>query len=116
MDVTPLFNEIRDFCQSNANAEVAKQSQRFFKEQYNGYGLKAPQIHQKVKEMLQKKELNQSIVLSSMPLFLESGKYEEVSLGLLLLNGFSKQFTHDTFNEIATYFPKSIDNWAHADS
>ncbi len=115
MDATSLFNEIRDFCQSNANEQVAKNLQRFFKEPCDVYGLTAPQIHQKVKELLHKKELNQSIVLASIPLFLEGGKGEEISFGLLLLNGFSKQFTRETFNEIVTYFPKSIDNWAHAD-
>lgn len=115
MDASLLFSEIRDFCLSNANVEVAKSSQRFFKEHYDGYGLTAPQVHQKVKELLHKKELNQSIILSAMPMFLENGKYEEISLGLLLLNGFSKQFTRETFNEISTYFSKSIDNWAHAD-
>jgi 3-methyladenine DNA glycosylase AlkD len=51
-----------------------------------------------------------------MPAFMESGKYEEISFGLLLMDGLWKQFTPDTFETISGWFKASIRNWAHADT
>lgn len=115
MDASLLCKEIRDYCQFHASEEGVKKSQRFFKQTFRGYGLTSPQVQLKVKELLSRKEISQSMVLEAMPSFFESGMYEEISFGLLLLNGFSKQYSKDTFKEIESYFTMGVDNWAHAD-
>ena len=116
MNPTALFQELMAFCQSNANEEGVRKSQRYFKEEFNGYGLSTTQIQEKVKELLHRKELHLNIVLEAMPMLMKSGKYEEVSFGLLLLNGFPKEYTADTLKTIERWFPISINNWAHADT
>ncbi|HBL76280.1 MAG: hypothetical protein A2W90_09700 [Bacteroidetes bacterium GWF2_42_66] len=116
MNSTALFQEITAFCQSNANEETARKSQRYFKEEYNGYGLSTTLILDKVNELLHRKELSLSSVLEAIPMLMKSGKYEEVSFGLLLVNGFPKEYTKETFTTIGNWFSISITNWAHADT
>lgn len=116
MTTTQLIQEIRSYCVANADAERLKKSQRFFKEEFVGYGLTAPQVHGKVKEMLRRGDFDLPTVLESMPLFMESRRYEEISFGLLLMNGLWKQFTPETFQTIDSWFLFSISNWAHADT
>lgn len=116
MNATILLNEIRDFCQSNANEENIKKSQRYFKEKFDGYGLTAPLIYAKVKEMLTRKEFGLPVVLEIYPELVQSGKYEEISIGLLLVNGFQKEYTIRTLETIEKWFSFSIYNWAHADT
>lgn len=116
MNPSDLLLEIRTFCQTNANEEVARKSQRYFKEEFIGYGLTSPQVTGKVREMLGRKELDLPLVLETMPLLIESGKFEETSFGLLLINGFSKFYKPESFDEISGWFAKGIRNWAHADT
>jgi len=111
-----LIQEIRSYCTENADAERVKSSQRFFKEEFVGYGLTAPQVYSKVKEILKRETLSLSVVLEATPILMESRKFEEISLGLLLVDGLWKQFTPETFQTISTWFTFSIDNWAHADT
>lgn len=116
MNSQQLVEEIRNYCQANASDEQLQKSKRFFKEEFIGYGLTAPQVHDKVKEILKKEALDLPAVLEATPFFMDSGKYEEISFGLLLLNGLSKQFSSETFQVISGWFAFSINNWAHADT
>jgi 3-methyladenine DNA glycosylase AlkD len=116
MTKTELIREIRSYCQANASEEQLQKSQRFFKEEFVGYGLTAPQVHNKVKDLLNGGEITLPTVLEAMPILMESLKYEEISFGLLLLNGLWKQYTPETFQSIAQWFSFSITNWAHADT
>lgn len=116
MSPAELLSEIRSFCMANANAEQLQKSQRFFKEEFVGYGLTAPQIHGKVKEMLSQGGFNLQTVLEAAPELMKGGKYEEISIALLLLDGLWKQFTPETFQIIGSWFSFSITNWAHADT
>ncbi|MCX6153679.1 MAG: DNA alkylation repair protein [Candidatus Kapabacteria bacterium] len=111
-----LYNEILTYCQANASAELAAKYQRYFKQPYNGYGLTNPMITEKVKELMKNKEITLDIAMQTLSKYLCKGKYEEVAFGLLLVNGRSKDFTRETFNQIEGLFSKCIDNWAHADT
>lgn len=116
MTTTGLIQEIKTYCMANANAEQLKTSQRFFREEFVGYGLTAPQVHGKVKEMLKTGGPSLQTVLDAAPVLMKSGMYEEISFALLLLNGLWKQFTPETFDTIGSWFAFSITNWAHADT
>jgi 3-methyladenine DNA glycosylase AlkD len=116
MITTELLHEIRSYCIANADAERVKTSQNFFKEEFVGYGLTAPQVHGKVREMLKTGNLDLDTVIDAMPPFMESRQYEEISFGLLLMNGLWKQFSPETFQTIGNWFSFSINNWAHADT
>lgn len=116
MTTTEIIQEIRSYCIANANAERLKTSQRFFKEEFIGYGLTAPQVYSKVKEMLKSGGFDLKIIQEAAPILMKGGMYEEISIGLLLLDGLWKQFTPETFKTIGSWFSFSINNWAHADT
>lgn len=116
MTTTELVQEIRNYCTANADAERLKTSQRFFKEEFVGYGLTAPQIYSKVKEMLKRGDFDLPTVLESAPILMKSRMFEEISIILLLFDGLWKQFTPETFQTFGRWFSFSISNWAHADT
>jgi len=116
MTSTELVLEIRAYCMANANAERLRINQRFFKEEFIGYGLTAPMVYSKVKELIKTGGFSLSTVIEAMPELMESQKYEEISLGLLLMDGLWKHFTPESFKTISGWFSFSITNWAHADT
>jgi len=116
MTKTELIQEIRTYCMANADAERIKKSQRFFKEEFVGHGLTAPQLYSKVKELQKENKFDLPTVLEAAPILMKSGMFEEISMDLLLLGGLWKQFTPETFQIIGSWFSFSINNWAHADT
>ena len=116
MTTNELIQEIKSYCLANANAERLKTSQRFFKEEFVGYGLTAPQIYSKVKEMLKSGGFDLKTIQEAAPILMNGRMFEEISMGLLLLDGLWKQFTPETFQTINNWFSFSINNWAHADT
>jgi 3-methyladenine DNA glycosylase AlkD len=116
MTTSELVQDIRSYCIENADAERIQKSQRYFKEEFVGYGLTAPQIYSKVKELLKSGGFDLQTVLEATPILMESGKYEETTFALLLLDGRWKEFTPETFKTIDKWFAFSIYNWAHADT
>lgn len=116
MTPAELIQEIRSYCTAHADAGRALKSQRYFKEEFVGYGLSSPQVQDKVKELLKSGEIELSTVLEAAPALMQSKMYEEIAFALLLLDGLWKQFSLATFQEIGRWFTFSIHNWAHADT
>ncbi len=116
MNSSELIDDIRKFCIENQNAENASKSKRYFKEAPDSYGLTQPQMNEKAKQLLREKAITLQTVLEAVPELFNSAKYEEVTLGLLLVNGFEKQYTKELFDKMGTWFSYSIYNWAHADT
>lgn len=116
MNTNELVQEIRSYCTENADAERVKKSQHYFKEEFVGYGLMAPQVYAKVKELQKTQAFSLSMVLEAMPVFMKSKMFEEITFGLLLTDGLWKQFTPATFQTIEGWFSSGITNWAHADT
>ena len=111
-----LHKTITDYCSSNANAANVEKYSRYFKDGYNAWGLSQTLMNDMTKQLLKTPDINISIVLEAMPLLMKSGKYEEASFGLLLINGMKKQYTPALLNHIAGFFHMGITNWAHADT
>jgi 3-methyladenine DNA glycosylase AlkD len=116
MTTTEIIQEIRSYCIANADAERLQKSQRFFKEEFVGHGLTAPQLYSKVKELQKEGNFDLSAVLEAAPVLMKGGMFEEISMALLLFDGLWKQFTPETFQTIGGWFSFSISNWAHADT
>lgn len=115
MKAKELCEEIRSYCQANANEAIVKKYSRYFKEGYDAYGLSKQQLEDKVNSILSNKSINMKLVLSTSRHLVRSGKYEETSFAILLLDGFSERFTAETFNEIGKWFEIGIINWGHTD-
>jgi 3-methyladenine DNA glycosylase AlkD len=115
MKATELYEDIRKYCKANADEAVVKKYSRFFKEGYDAYGLTRENLEEKVGSILTDKKVNLKLVLSTSRLLVKSGKYEETSFAIRLLNEFSEQFTTGTFKEIGKWFEIGIINWGHTD-
>lgn len=111
-----LFTEIREFCIANANNENREKYQRFFKEEFIAYGLTTIQVRNKVKEILKSKKYNKNDVFDIMPLSFAGKMSEEITMGLLLLDGLSRNLSVGDFERYSAFFSMGIHNWAHADT
>ncbi|MCK9404772.1 MAG: DNA alkylation repair protein [Chitinophagaceae bacterium] len=115
MNSKELIEEIRSYCLANANeANVIKYS-RYFKGGFNANGLANGQVESKVNELLQDKAITIPLILQAAPELVKSEKYEETGFALLMLNHRKKQYSHEVFQAIESWFAFGIRNWAHAD-
>jgi 3-methyladenine DNA glycosylase AlkD len=115
MKAIELYEDIRKYCKANADEAIVKKYSRFFKEGYDAYGLTREKLEEKVGSILTDKKVNLRLVLSTSRLLVKSGKYEETSFAILLLNEFSDQFTAGTFKAVEKWFEIGIINWGHTD-
>ena len=116
MTPTELYNDIQSYCLQHSNEDNVKKYQRFFKDNYNAYGLTSKEVQERAKLLSKDNNITLQVALDAMPMLMQSGKYEEVSINMLLIDAHHKQFTPETLNAIASWFPHSINNWAHADT
>nr|WP_183412255.1 DNA alkylation repair protein [Microbacter margulisiae]MBB3186350.1 3-methyladenine DNA glycosylase AlkD [Microbacter margulisiae] len=107
---------IRTFCMQHANEANVKKYSRFFKGEYNAYGLSQPEMQAEVKTLRQTDGITLETVLAAAPALIAAEKYEEASFALLLTDAFGKQFSRKTFDTIASWYAIGITNWAHADT
>lgn len=115
MTSTELFNDIVTYCRANANESNVQKYQRYFKENYDAYGLTSQQMNEKTADLLSK-GVTLDVLLETLSEKLIFGKYEEVSFGILLISKLHKQWNAETFQAISKLFSKGIHNWAHADT
>jgi len=116
MNAQELIREIRLFCQSHADPAIVKKYSRYFKEGYRGYGIPTETFTNKLKELLDSNTLAYDTVVEASRGLIASEPFEEGSFAILLLKGFRKQFSRETFITIEEWFPIGITNWAHADT
>jgi 3-methyladenine DNA glycosylase AlkD len=110
-----LFKEIDDYCRANGDEAIVKKYARYFKGDYNAFGLTHEQTTSKIKSLFEGADIDLNLVFRTAPLLLRTGKYEETSFALHLLMSFKKEFSIDTFHEFERWFETGITNWAHAD-
>lgn len=117
MNSIELQSTIIAYCKANANeAKIATYS-RFFKGgNFQGYGLTAPQIYAHVKTLLKTPGISLDVVLEASSTLLKSNMNEEITIALLLVNGFGKQYSKPLFEHISQWYGFTIHNWAHADT
>lgn len=112
-----LKNYINNFCMANRNEANVEKYGRFFKGgNFVGYGLTAPQMYGLVKDLLKVQKVSFDVVMEAAPSLIKSPNSEEITIALLLVNGFGKQYTKSLLKEIETWYSVSINNWAHADT
>jgi Predicted DNA alkylation repair enzyme len=112
-----LEHKIISFCEANKNEARIEQNKRFFKNgEFLGYGLAAPQIYDEIKNLLKMPGMSLELALEVAPNLLSSKMYEPITMGLLLVNAFGKQFSKALFHEMSKWYSFTIHNWAHADT
>ncbi|MEJ2702671.1 MAG: DNA alkylation repair protein [Sedimentisphaerales bacterium] len=116
MKVKELCEDIRRYCQANADEAVIKKYSRYFKEGYDAYGLSREKYEEKVDSLLNDNRVTMKLVLSASPHLIKTGKFEETSFAIRLLSRFSGDFTAETFGKIGKWFEIGIANWGHTDA
>ncbi|MHC4115924.1 MAG: DNA alkylation repair protein [Planctomycetota bacterium] len=115
MKAKDLCEDIRSYCRDNADEAVVKKYSKFFKEGYDAYGLSREKYEAKVESLLSQRGVNMKLVLTASRQLVKTGKYEETSFAIRLLQEFSEQFDAATFAQIEKWFEIGIVNWAHTD-
>lgn len=112
-----ILEEIREFCRNHADEKQSTRYARFFTEGYDAYGVDAKLIVEQKDVWIEKYRdtlgLNGALKLGE--LLLESGKYEEASFAILLLEPYRRQVNSDTFQQIGDWLERGVRNWAHTD-
>ena len=111
------FNEIRAFCEKNANSEIVKKYSRFFTEGYDAYGVhKDLFIAQRDKWLDDwKDELSFQDYIDLGNKLVSTGKYEEASFAITFMYSMTDQFTNDAFEKLGFWLDNGIVNWGHTD-
>lgn len=115
MDQVSFCDEIVSFCQSNGNEATIIKYSKYFKEGYDAYGVPTDIFLAKVDELIVSGTIDLPLVIESAPTLLLSGKYEETSFVIVLIEKFKKKFDAQTFEAIEKWFEFGITNWAHSD-
>ena len=110
-----LFDEIHKFCVANGDETIVRKYGRYFRDEYDAYGVSHELVEEKVAELLER-GITMKLVQRTAPLLLRTGKFEETSFAIHLLMGFSDEFTYATFDELGKWFEIGITNWAHTDT
>jgi len=110
-----IVKNIRDYCIANSNPELVKKYSRYFKEGYDAYGLNSEQMQTKTASLLSEYKLSAKQVLELGNILFQSGKYEEGTFAIVLLQKLKKELPSETLNGIGKWYENGIDNWAHND-
>jgi len=110
-------DEIRAFCQGNADPRMVTKYAKYFKEGYDGYGIakevweeNGTRFYEKYRDRL---TLDGFLRLGQ--LLFESGKYEEGSAAIVSIRPLIDGFTAVTFQGIGVWLENGVRNWAHTD-
>ena len=114
MGEAKLINEIRSYLASNSDPKIAEKYRKYFVEGYDPYGVDASVTVRKAEELI-KGGISLDEAMSLALELVSSNKYEEGHLAISLIKRLRKQYTAQTFEQIAGWFQKGIRNWAHVD-
>lgn len=112
-----ILMEIRQFCEAHADESLVKKYARFFTEGWDAYGLSAEMLLEQ-KETINRKyegQLSLDDYIQLGDLLIQSGKYEEASFAIRLLDPFPDEFKKSHFQKIGHWLDHGISNWAHTD-
>lgn len=118
-DARRLAGEIQRYCAEHADAKVATQYQRYFKEGYDAWGLLDkgnPFFTDRRDEWLRRYEgIGVAGFLAAGERLFASGKYEEGAIAIQFLQRHRDAMTADDGLALARWFDGGVRNWAHTD-
>lgn len=111
-----VYTDILSFCKAHSDPALVKKYSRYFKEDYDAWGVPYALMQEKVKEILDQPGTDLDFILQLSRKLIPGTKYEEPGFALMLVKAMKKQYTRDTFVEIGLWFDIGIRNWAHTDA
>jgi len=118
MLIDQLQNEIRGFCEQNADQALVTKYQRYFVEGYDAFGVDGKLMEQQRAAWLAqyRAQLGLAGFLDLGDRLVATGKYEEASFALGFARAFEKEFAPHTLERLGNWLERGIGNWAHTDS
>jgi 3-methyladenine DNA glycosylase AlkD len=116
MNEYQLSAEITAFCSSHGDETLVKKYSRYFREEFNAWGVPRELQEQECTRILRENDLNPEIILRAGDQLFRNGRYEEGSMALCLLRSIPKKYDKTVFLGIASWFENGINNWAHCDA
>jgi len=115
-DLNVLAAAIRRELKAHGDERIVKKYAKFFTEGYDAYGIDKD-IWETLKTGFQQNYhyLGLDCLLDLGDILLQSGKYEEASAAIILIQPFAQEYTVNTFNRIGVWLRTGVRNWAHAD-
>lgn len=116
-DLQKIVTAIRQFCEKNADPKISDKYKKFFTEGYDAYGVNKDIFKAetaRIKEE-QKNKLSLADHIQLGNLLIQSGKYEEASFAIRLLDPFHDKFKKTHFQQIGAWLENGIRNWGHTD-
>lgn len=110
-----IYNHVFEFGSQNSDPEMVARYARYFKEDYDAFGLKTGLLDKQMKELLLLPGINYELVLETTTLLVSSPKYEMAVSAFRLVLAFKKQWDGRLLPTIETWFPVGIRNWALTD-
>lgn len=107
---------IRRELAAHGNEAIIKKYAKFFTEGYDAYGVDKD-IWESLKTAFQQnyQHLGLDRLLELGDILLQSGKYEEASTAIILIQPFADEYTANTFDRIGAWLRTGVRNWAHSD-
>jgi 3-methyladenine DNA glycosylase AlkD len=119
MEIETALQEIRTFCEQNANPLLVQKYARYFVEGYDAYGvdgkLSIAQRKAWLAEWSREHDLDWFLDLGDR--LVRTGKYEEgwIGMGFIILQ--AKSLTPESFGRVALWLDEGgLRNWAHIDT
>ena len=117
MNVESIVQEIKTFCEKNADPKLVEKYSRYFTEGYDAYG-----ISQKAMDAFREErfpEWTQALAIGDVyelagKLF-QAGKYEYAGFGVWMLARYKKDWNKSQLPAIREWLDLYIQNWAHCD-
>lgn len=110
-----LLLELRSYCELHADENIVKKYSRYFKGDYNAWGISQPLMDEKKAELKKRSDITFDVVFEIAPMLMKSGKYEETSFTLILFTMLSGKASLAEFKQLEQWFEIGMTNWAHAD-
>jgi 3-methyladenine DNA glycosylase AlkD len=115
MTPSQIFASIHNYGTENHNDTIVQKYARYFKGDYDAYGLNHEQVVFKVDEILAMPGMTREKVLETSLLLVKSPKYEMTVIAIQLVKHFHKSWTLADFKTVEAWFSIGITNWAQTD-
>ncbi|NNF32716.1 MAG: DNA alkylation repair protein [Saprospiraceae bacterium] len=111
------FKEIRKFCETHSDPDTVKKYSRYFKEGYDGYGIKKEDFESVRDQWIDdwSDEMTLDDYLDLGDLLMQKGKLEEKSFAISFIKSERENYTESTFDRIGIWFEMGISDWATTD-
>ncbi len=116
MNTQDRFDDVRTFCEANANRALVEKYRKYFVEGYDAYGIGREAMHAQRDRWLQQwRSMGLDGFIRLGDRLVATGKYEEGSFAILFIAAFKDEITAALLPKLGCWLEGGFRNWAHVD-